>query len=109
MESESADALDKVAAPKFSKPSLKDQLTYEFKDKVKHGNCLICGKNDKEVFKTSIPMKDSNTTGLKSHLRRYHKKEYDKIYKISDNESKNSKSQKTLDVVDKVSNSVFFN
>ena len=73
MESESADALDKVAAPKFSKPSLKDQFTYEFKDKVKHGNCLICGKNDKEVFKTSIPMKDSNTTGLKSHLRRYHK------------------------------------
>ncbi|KAL7294763.1 hypothetical protein TKK_0011892 [Trichogramma kaykai] len=45
--------------------------------------------------KVSVPMKDGSTTGLKSHLKRHHDKEYKKLYptETTSNKSINLKNQ----------------
>ena len=85
--------------------SLKYYFTYNKIENVKYGMCSLCGQDPKGNFKTSIKMKNSNTSGLKSHLKRHHKKEFDQLFPI-DTSSKKSvlpKSQPTLDSVLKVS------
>lgn len=46
---------------------------------VKMGICTICqSKNRSDI--AEVPMKDSNTTGLKRHLLHYHKTEYVELF-----------------------------
>ncbi|KAL7305500.1 hypothetical protein TKK_0002237 [Trichogramma kaykai] len=66
--------------PANNKLLLKNLVQYEKIDGVKHGMCLLCGKDNKGNFLTSIPMKNSNTSGVKSHFQRHHKGEYAKIF-----------------------------
>ncbi|KAL7287029.1 hypothetical protein TKK_0018774 [Trichogramma kaykai] len=54
--------------PADNKLLLKNLVQYEKIDGVKHGMCLLCGKDNKGNFLTSIPMKNSNTSGVKSHF-----------------------------------------
>lgn len=90
-----------------NKISLKTYFNYDKINKIKYGLCLICGKDGKDKFKTSIKMIDSNTSGLKSHLMRKHKEEYKKLFGKTDSESVKatpvSKTQKTLDSAIEVS------
>lgn len=75
------------------KPTLKTYFDYKFIDNMKFGKCKLC---DKDMIK----MKGSNTSGLKLHLSRNHKKEHDLIY----NKQIDSKSQNKLDSMVKVCN-----
>ncbi|KAL7303447.1 hypothetical protein TKK_0004629 [Trichogramma kaykai] len=81
------------------KQSLKNFFHYEKVEDMKHGFCLICGKDESGNYKTKIPMKASNTTGLKSHLQRHHRKQYEKLFPLetSRKKSSNTKLQSTLD------------
>lgn len=75
------------------KPTLKTFFDYKFIDNMKYGKCKLCVKD-------MIKMKNSNTTGLKMHLFRNHKKEHDIIY----GKQMDSKSQNKLDLMVKVRN-----
>ncbi|XP_023316059.1 uncharacterized protein LOC111693965 [Trichogramma pretiosum] len=88
------------------KQSLKDFFHYEKVEDMKHGFCLICGKDESGNYKTKIPMKASNTTGLKSHLQHHHRKQYEKLFPLetSRKKSSNTKLQSTLDRFSIVSN-----
>lgn len=99
---------DKETVQQLKKPTLKTYFSYEIVKNVKQGNCLICGKDSQGIFKSSPKMTDGNTSGLKAHLRRHHEKEYNTIFDASDSKLNKSKSQKTLDLVVKVSDFVVF-
>ncbi|XP_058803449.1 uncharacterized protein LOC131671209 [Phymastichus coffea] len=83
------------------KPLMKNYFDYNKIEQIKHGMCLLCGKNSKGNYKVCIPMKGSNTSGLKSHIQRHHKKEYKRLFPsntLSTSETlSNIKSQRTLD------------
>lgn len=59
----------------------KDYFKYETKNNDKIGVCLLCQK--KNIIK-EIKMKNSNTTGLKKHLKNSHKKAYEDLFGISE-------------------------
>lgn len=42
--------------------------------------CILCGKDSEGRYKVSTPMKDSNTSGIKSHLQRHHKREFNLLF-----------------------------
>lgn len=96
---------DEAVIEKTKKISLKDYFNFDKIDGIKHGQCLLCGKNKKGVFKCTIPMKQSNTSGLKSHILRYHKKEYDIVFPCNVAKKKPvlCESQTTLESVISVS------
>ena len=71
------------------KSEMKDYFEYIFKDKLKYGNCKICGKNEKGEYLITIKMKDSNTSGVKNHLKKKHLKEYEKIFPTAAPKSQN--------------------
>ena len=76
------------------------------KNNDKVGVCLLC--QDKNVIK-EIKMKNSNTTGLKKHLERNHKKAYEDLFGSKTIKDKIlSKKQNTIDVFLNVSIEIEF-
>lgn len=55
--------------------------------------CLLCGSKKKEV---KIKMTHNCTTGLKSHLRAHHKKEFEQLFG-EESEETSSGSQRTIE------------
>lgn len=69
---------------------------YETKNNDKVGTCLLC---QKENMIKEIKMKNSNTTGLKKHLEKNHKKVYENLFGSKTVKDKIlPEKQKTIDV-----------
>jgi len=56
----------------------KTYFRYETKNNDKVGVCLLCQKENNVI--KEIKMKNSNTTGLKKHLQKCHKKAFENLF-----------------------------
>ena len=84
----------------------KTYFKYETKNNDKIGVCLLC---QKENVTKEIKMKNSNTTGLKKHLAKDHKKAYEDLFGSKAMKNKIlSEKQKTIDVFLNVSIKIKF-
>lgn len=81
---------------KEKKPELKDYFEYSVANKIKHGHCKLCGTDNNDRYIVNIRMKDSNTSGIRAHLKRKHLKEYEKVYPTDSNSAPVCKSQSSL-------------
>ena len=88
------------------KCNYKSYFKYEIKNNCKDGICLLCAK---ENINKRIKMKNSNTTGLKKHLERSHKKVYQELFLSKTMKDKIlSEKRKTIDVLLNVSTKIKF-
>lgn len=74
----------------------KTYFRYETKNDDKVGVCLLCKKEN--IIK-EIKMENSNTTGLKKHLEKNHKKAYEDLFGLKTIKNKIlPEKQKTIDI-----------
>lgn len=92
--------------PNGSKSGYETFFTYEHTEGGKQGTCRICAKKNKVKV---IKMKNSNTTGLKKHLKNFHDEEFKQLFpSIEPTQNKKANDQKTLESCFSVNNFCLF-
>ena len=94
-----ANGTDKEIPPTASTSKINYQNYFSYgknQNEEKIGRCLLC--KAKTVIK-EVKMKNSNTSGLKFHLNKDHRKEYEILFGTQSLQKTLPANQKTLDVL----------
>ena len=101
------DETDKEMSPSASpsKINFRNYFSYaKNQNEEKIGRCLLCKAN--KVMK-QVKMKNSNTSGLKYHLSKDHRKEYEILFKTQSSHKTLLANRKPLDLYATVSKSLY--